>query len=130
MRAGAYDFVQKPFNLQEILILVEKSLERSELRAMTALYEASRAMFRSVKLEALLPLISDLSLRILKADDVAVMLCEDSILTVVATAGTADEKRRQARLILGQDIFGKAGCSWEPLLISGPISQDARFSGV
>lgn len=130
MRGGAYDFVQKPFNLQEILLLVEKSLERSELRAMTALYEASRAMFGSVKLEALLPLISDLSLRILKADDVSVMLCEDSILTVVATAGTADEKQRQARLILGQGVTGESGSSSEPLLISGPIKQDPRFSDI
>ncbi len=32
MKKGAYDFVQKPFNLDELLALVEKSLEKSELR--------------------------------------------------------------------------------------------------
>jgi len=129
MRAGAYDFVQKPFNLQEIMILVEKSLERSELRATTVFHEASRAMFRSVKLEALLPLVSDLSLRILKGDDVSVMLCEDGVLTVAATAGIVDEKRRQARLVLGQSVAGKTDGLREPLLITGPMMQDPRFSG-
>lgn len=32
MKKGAYDFVQKPFNMDEILALVEKSLEKSEFR--------------------------------------------------------------------------------------------------
>jgi signal transduction histidine kinase len=32
MKKGAYDFVQKPFRLDEILALVQKSLEKSELR--------------------------------------------------------------------------------------------------
>jgi len=34
MKKGAYDFVQKPFNLNELFMLVEKSLEKSELRKM------------------------------------------------------------------------------------------------
>lgn len=32
MKKGAYDFVQKPFNLPEVLALISKSLEKSELR--------------------------------------------------------------------------------------------------
>jgi signal transduction histidine kinase len=32
MKKGAYDFVEKPFNLEEVLALVDKSLEKSELR--------------------------------------------------------------------------------------------------
>src|SRR5262249_41137881 len=32
MKKGAYDFIQKPFNLDELSVLVEKSLEKSELR--------------------------------------------------------------------------------------------------
>ncbi len=33
MKQGAYDFVQKPFNLIEVLALVEKCLEKSELKS-------------------------------------------------------------------------------------------------
>ena len=32
MKLGAYDFVQKPFNLNEVLALAEKSLEKNELK--------------------------------------------------------------------------------------------------
>src|SRR5438552_1158437 len=33
MKKGAYDFVQKPFNLKEVLALVEKSIEKSDLKS-------------------------------------------------------------------------------------------------
>src|SRR6266700_3880530 len=33
MKKGAYDFVQKPFNLSEVLALVQKSIEKSDLRS-------------------------------------------------------------------------------------------------
>src|SRR5258708_733864 len=33
MKQGAYDFVQKPFNLNELLALVEKSIEKSDLKS-------------------------------------------------------------------------------------------------
>src|SRR5437879_4037391 len=33
MKKGAYDFVQKPFNLSEVLALVEKSIEKSDLKS-------------------------------------------------------------------------------------------------
>jgi signal transduction histidine kinase/ActR/RegA family two-component response regulator len=126
MRAGAYDFVQKPFNLQEILLLIEKSLERSELRALTAVYEASRAMFRSVKLEVLLPLISDLSLRILKADDVAIMLFKKGVLTVAATAGLTQLQDKEARRQLGQNVASQPQSTLEPILIAGPVTEDIK----
>jgi two-component system, NtrC family, sensor kinase len=40
MRKGAYDFIQKPFNLQELLALVEKGLEKRGLRETARLYSA------------------------------------------------------------------------------------------
>ena len=38
MKSGAYDFVQKPYNLHEISALIDKALEKSQLRALIALY--------------------------------------------------------------------------------------------
>lgn len=55
MKKGAYDFVQKPFNLPEIFVLVEKALEKRELKAILGVYEASKAIFASIKLDKLLP---------------------------------------------------------------------------
>jgi two-component system, NtrC family, sensor kinase len=33
MKKGAYDFVQKPFNLKEVLALIDKSVEKSDLKS-------------------------------------------------------------------------------------------------
>lgn len=78
MKKGAYDFVQKPFNIEEIAALAEKALEKTELKMMLGIYEASKAVFSSVKLENLLPVITGITRRILKADDVAVTLTAPS----------------------------------------------------
>jgi len=74
---------------------------------MSVLYEASRAMFGSVKLEALLPLSPICPCAFSKR----MMFRSCSVKTVFdccATAGIADEKRRQARLVLGQSVAGKS----------------------
>lgn len=44
MKSGAYDFIQKPYTVQEILMVIEKALEKSRLRqSRDAAVEASRA---------------------------------------------------------------------------------------
>jgi two-component system response regulator AtoC len=60
MKDGAYDFIQKPFDLEELVVLVEKALEKSEMKTLIALYESSRAIFSSLKLEDLFPIMIQL----------------------------------------------------------------------
>ena len=45
MKKGAYDFIQKPFDIEEVLMLVEKAIEKQELKVIIALYETSKAIF-------------------------------------------------------------------------------------
>src|SRR3989338_97802 len=88
MKKGAYDFILKPFNLEEMLTLIDKVLEKSELKVMVAVYEASKSVFSSIDLKKILPVIVKLSLNILKADDVSVMLMgDDGKLSVAACSG-------------------------------------------
>src|SRR3989338_4728616 len=74
MKKGAYDFVQKPYNIHEISALIEKALEKSQLRALIALYESSKAIFSTVKLNELLEIIMDLMQKVLLADEGSLML--------------------------------------------------------
>lgn len=88
MKNGAYDYIQKPFNLDEILILVEKSLEKSEMRTMMGVYEASRSVFRSVQLDTLLTDVVNVALKVLKAESVSVLIPDESArFEVKAAAG-------------------------------------------
>jgi signal transduction histidine kinase/CheY-like chemotaxis protein len=131
MKIGAYDFIQKPFNLDEILALTEKALEKSDMKTLLGIYEASKAIFSSVKLEALLPLMAKLSTRILKADDASIMLIDpEGKLLVAATIGLETDERKQARLAFGERVAGKVAQLKGPLIITGPLEKDARFSNV
>ena len=51
MKKGAYDFIQKPFNIDEILVLIEKALEKNELKILLGVYETSKAVLASLKLD-------------------------------------------------------------------------------
>ncbi|MFA6433917.1 MAG: response regulator [Elusimicrobiales bacterium] len=131
MKMGAYDFVQKPFDLNEILAIIDKALERSELKVLLGVYEASKNIFSSIKLEELLPVMAGLSTRILKADDVSIMLADgEGRLVVRATAGLSDDKRAKTRLALGERVAGRVAQGAGPVIIDGPLEGDARFTNI
>ncbi len=131
MKAGAYDFVQKPFsNIQELFALVEKATEKRDLKALLAVYEASKAVFTSVRTEDMLSTVIGLTRRILRADDVSIMLPEEDgkFFRVAAQVG-GRESRKDTRVALGERVAGKVALSKEPVIINGSIEKDSRFKG-
>lgn len=78
MKTGAYDFIQKPFNVEELAALLEKALEKTELKTRLGIYEASKALFASIDLNKLLPLMTALAARTFKADQAAILLKDAS----------------------------------------------------
>lgn len=133
MKKGAYDFIQKPFNLDEILALVEKALEKNELKVVLGMYETSKAVMASLKLEELLPLLARLSAQVLRADEASIMLpVPDGSLCVVAAATADGEKleRGAACVALGERVAGVVARTGEPVIINGPLEKDPRFAGI
>ncbi|MDD2804614.1 MAG: response regulator [Elusimicrobiales bacterium] len=131
MKKGAYDFIQKPFDLEELLALIEKALEKNELRSMLGVYEASKAVMSSIKLHELLPLLAKLSARVLKADGACIMLLSpEGKLGVAAVHGRDGEEYRAYALALGERAAGKASPGAEPVLINGPLEDVAEFAGI
>lgn len=120
MKKGAYDFIQKPFDLNELMALVEKCLEKAQLRADAALYETSRAIFRSVKLDELLPLIGDLASTIFHVDDVAILLVDPAgRLAPALESGTSSAVTRMARLAMAEWVWKEDKLSTIPRVV-GP----------
>ena len=78
MRNGAYDFVQKPFNIDELTALVEKALEKTELKMLLALYESSNAVFSSLKLEDLFPIMTSLVKKVTFSQDASIFLIDNN----------------------------------------------------
>ena len=67
MKQGAYDFLQKPFPVEVLLHSIGKALESRDLKSLLTLYESSRAVFSTVHLDALLPLIAEIARKTLTA---------------------------------------------------------------
>jgi YesN/AraC family two-component response regulator len=109
MKHGAYDFIQKPLNINEITLLVEKAIERIEMKAMLDIYEASMSIISAVKLEDLLPVLTELSMKVLKADDVSIMIeNENKELTFLALRGIEnDGEGKEIRLNLSRQYYAE-----------------------
>jgi signal transduction histidine kinase/ActR/RegA family two-component response regulator len=133
MKKGAYDFIQKPFNLDEILLLIEKALEKNELKILLGVYETSKAVLASLKLDELLPVMAELSLRTLKADDASILLASpDGCLQFAASAGLSaqTDARKKSCLTLGERVAGEVARNGAPAMIQGPLAGDARFKDI
>ncbi|MHB9155407.1 MAG: response regulator [Endomicrobiales bacterium] len=86
MKNGAYDFLQKPFNLEELGALIEKALEKSELKTLLALHESSKAIFSTLRLEELFPVMINLLKNVVRADETALLLFDNQSQLYLAAA--------------------------------------------
>jgi len=130
MKKGAYDFIQKPFTLDELNALIQRALEKGELKALTGVYESSKAIFSSSKKEPLLSLIVELSSKVLRADEVYIFLMgQDGKLEMGAASIPIDRPQGQLILELGKRRLKKALFQGkEPKLISTFSKNDLPFS--
>jgi FixJ family two-component response regulator len=95
MKNGAYDFVQKPFNIDELVALVEKAMEKNELKVMVALYESSNAIFSSLDLEELFPIMISLLRGVTNSHDVSVFLLDNDVMYLASSSiPIFDQQRR------------------------------------
>lgn len=133
IKKGAYDFVQKPFNLDEILSLIEKALEKAELKAQLALYEASKVIFSALKMDDLIPALIDLGGKIIRADDLSLILRDPKTgsLSIAASRGVEDPTALEMRLALVTRLTADTNsATTEDGLMTGHLDKDERASGL
>lgn len=107
IKGGAYDFILKPFHLDELNALIEKALEKRELKTLVALYEASQILFSTMDLNRLLDVIMNLLHSVLGADEGSIMLLnEEKKLTIAACHGLPVDITQQVQLEIGERIAG------------------------
>jgi DNA-binding response OmpR family regulator/signal transduction histidine kinase len=74
LKQGAYDYIQKPYDLNDLKALLKRALEKRHLQEVVALYEASRALLATLNPANLVTLILDLARAVLHSDDVGLVL--------------------------------------------------------
>ena len=128
VRGGAFDFVQKPFDRDVLLATVAKALERRQLRAATALFQASRAILSTEDPQRLPSVIIDIAMRVMAADDVSLMLPgSDGTLYIAESHRLTPVLQGVAT---GAQVAQRVAASRRPALIEDDLATDPRFSGV
>lgn len=131
VRFGAFDLLQKPFEMRSLLGTVDRALERRRLRETASLYELGQAVLAPREAHRLPERIVEVALRLMAADDVSLMLPgPDGRLHLACSHGLGSEIQAQAVLALGERIASRIAACREPVLISDDISKDPRFKDI
>jgi len=98
MKRGAYDYVLKPFKVEDIVHIVKRALERQRLerenmrlREAVSVYQISEAISQSLSVEPILRLLVDTAVEELGADAVTLLLEDDE------NSGQYSERMRRCR---------------------------------
>ncbi|MES1207817.1 MAG: ATP-binding protein, partial [Pseudomonadota bacterium] len=129
LRAGAFDFVQKPFNIVDLVSTVARAIERRRLHATSELYQASQAVLATQELERLPEVIVEVARRVMNADDASLMLPDSEGRLYVAYSSSLLAEVRAA--IGGEErVASRIARSREPVLITNGLGGDPRFSDI
>ncbi|MFH1415147.1 MAG: response regulator [Elusimicrobiota bacterium] len=136
MRHGGYDYIAKPLNMDELEMLIERCLEKQNLRAEVAglkeivnLYEVSKGLTSVMDLEKLLDLIVKLAADTLDAEGGSIMILDDKTGELIAQAATGKREDivRGKSLKVGERIAGYAAQVGDTVKVDGSIKDDPRF---
>ena len=131
VRDGAFDWVAKPFDIDDLTATISRALERRQLRASTALYEASRAILDANSPERLPETIVQVAMKVMNADDVSLMLLgPGDRLYVAYSHGMPTAIVNDVRQELGERVAGIVAASREPALIADGLEHDKRFATI
>lgn len=138
MKAGAFDYILKPFKLQTLLPTLSRAMELRRLRldnvllrGTTAIYELSRTIAVSLDSETILRRIAEGAREQCGADEASVMLPADgdAELYVAAVRGDYPERILGRRVAMEGSISGWVAQHREPVTLHGEVN-DPRFQSV
>jgi len=131
IRHGAFDFIPKPFLLEQLERSLARAMERRKLQDVTALYRASHAIFATREIEKLPEVIVEVAMRVMAADSVSLLLPGvGDELYMAHSYGLDPMVAQMVRVRIGEGVAGRVAASRTPVIIQGDVRNQAGFEGV
>ena len=129
LRAGAFDFVQKPFNIVDLISTIGRAVARRRLRTTGELFQAGQAVLATKEIERLPEVIVEVARRAMEADDASLMLPDSNGHLYVAYSSSLLAEVRAA--VGGEErVAARIARQREPVLIANGLEGDPRFSDI
>jgi len=129
LRAGAFDFVQKPFNVVDLVSTVGRAVARRRLRTMRELVQAGQAVLATQEIERLPEVIVEVARRAMEADDASLMLPDSEGHLYVAYSSSLLAEVRAA--VVGEErVASRIARQREPVLLLNGLGGDPRFADI
>ena len=125
LRKGAFDYLHKPFEIKELLKVVERALEKRKFN------DISKAIFTTIRPEELLRIIIDSAARILKAEETLLALPDkEGKLYIAVSEGLDSEEQKDSRLAMCERIMTKGGGAADSVQLVDEPWKNKTFAGV
>jgi signal transduction histidine kinase/DNA-binding response OmpR family regulator len=130
LRAGAFDFLEKPFGISTLDRAMIRALEHRNALDTTALYRVSQTIFGIQHFDRLPEAIVKIAMQVMAADAVSLLLPGmDGKLLVAHAYGLEVEVQKRTRITIGEGIAGRIAETGVPTVINGSASDRAEFAG-
>ncbi|MCE5263594.1 MAG: diguanylate cyclase [Deltaproteobacteria bacterium] len=138
MKAGAFDYLLKPFTTESLLPVVSRAMrvrqlqrENIELRGTMAVYELTKVINVSMDADVIANKVADAAMELCNADEVSIMLptAEGDKLYVAAIRGKGRERLLGKQTGIGDGVAGWVAHHLKTLVLDGEIN-DPRFEPI
>ena len=134
MKKGAYDFIQKPIRMEDLLFRIEKALLRNQLDAMEQVYKKSRPTSSNLSMQELLNSAINIIARFFRADQACWMTAKKQMLEIIGAYGLANEAARCKMLLLADKTVHEPTKAKQPHLENSamliPLLKDGDLEAV
>ncbi len=119
VRQGAFDFIQKPFDMSAFLTTAARAIEHRRLRRTASLYEASRSMLAHGLSEGLDELVVELTRKSMRADEVSLLgVDSDGTFVLLRRSPLALLEPNDRGWRLDEGVIGRIATAGHPAIVS------------
>ncbi len=134
LRNGAYDYVTKPFNFDELVLILKNCLEHNRLRRQetifretTHLYQLAQELTKIQSEKNLLQSILECTVKTLTADAGSIFMYVPEKHELVSMAAIGHKHNMEMEIKVGEKVVGWVAEKQQPLLIQNGFRNQPQF---